>query len=141
MAQSPGRPHSATPRRLPRPRPPPVLPRSVTLAIFPGVLAEDVASAQLGSWYPVILISLFNLADAAGKAVPGLGEAAVVHDGGALVSAALGRALFVPLFHLAGVSCGWAAGVGGGGLPGVGGLRRGPWGVWATPETWYLPDS
>jgi equilibrative nucleoside transporter 1/2/3 len=45
--------------------------RSVTLSIFPGVLAEDVHSAQLGSWYPIWLIAAFNLADAAGKAAPG----------------------------------------------------------------------
>ncbi len=38
----------------------------VTLSIFPGVLAEDVSSARLGSWYPVVLITVFNFADWAG---------------------------------------------------------------------------
>jgi phage tail protein X len=44
----------------------------VTLSIFPGVLAEDVHSAELGSWYPVALLTAFNLADWAGKSVPGV---------------------------------------------------------------------
>lgn len=46
--------------------------RRVTLAIFPGVLAEDVHSAELGSWYPVALLTVFNLADWAGKTAPWL---------------------------------------------------------------------
>lgn len=44
----------------------------VTLSIFPGVLAEDVKSAALGSWYPVALLSLFNVADYVGKSAPAL---------------------------------------------------------------------
>lgn len=44
----------------------------VTLSIFPGVLAEDVHSAELGSWYPVALLAVFNLADWAGKSAPAL---------------------------------------------------------------------
>lgn len=47
-------------------------PCSVTLSIFPGVLAEDVHSAELGSWYPVALLTVFNLGDWAGKSVPAL---------------------------------------------------------------------
>lgn len=49
-----------------------VLPRSITLSIFPGVLAEDVHSAQLGSWYSVALLTAFNFADWAGKSLPGV---------------------------------------------------------------------
>jgi hypothetical protein len=36
---------------------------TITLAIFPGFLSEDVASAQLGSWYPIWLFFAFGLAD------------------------------------------------------------------------------
>ena len=36
---------------------------TITLAIFPGFLAEDISSQQLGSWYPVLLITAFNIAD------------------------------------------------------------------------------
>ncbi|GBF92148.1 equilibrative nucleoside transporter [Raphidocelis subcapitata] len=42
----------------------------VTLAIFPGFLAEDVKNAQLGSWYPVILFLVFNIGDLVGKLAP-----------------------------------------------------------------------
>jgi hypothetical protein len=51
----------------PPPPPPPPHTHSITLSIFPGVLAEDVYSAVLGTWYPVALILLFNLADWGGK--------------------------------------------------------------------------
>ncbi len=58
---------------VPPPFPCPVLPPCrVTLSIFPGVLAEDVHSAELGSWYPVALLTVFNLADWAGKSAPAL---------------------------------------------------------------------
>lgn len=43
----------------------------VTLSIFPGVLAEDLHSPQLGSWYPILLLAAYNCADAAGKAAAG----------------------------------------------------------------------
>ncbi|EFJ45212.1 hypothetical protein VOLCADRAFT_94371 [Volvox carteri f. nagariensis] len=43
---------------------------TVTLSIFPGFLAEDVHSAQLGDWYPILLITAFNLADLVGKSLP-----------------------------------------------------------------------
>ena len=69
---------SALPSRNPDPgqRYPTVLPaqpvpRRVTLSIFPGVLAEDLHSTQLGSWYPIVLLAAYNCADAAGKAASG----------------------------------------------------------------------
>jgi hypothetical protein len=42
----------------------------VTLSIFPGVLAEDAHSAELGEWYPLLLMTLFNFSDLAGKNAP-----------------------------------------------------------------------
>ncbi|KAG2494103.1 hypothetical protein HYH03_007742 [Edaphochlamys debaryana] len=47
-----------------------VLVYAVTLSIFPGFLAEDVHSAELGDWYPILLITVFNIADLVGKSVP-----------------------------------------------------------------------
>ncbi|GAX81283.1 hypothetical protein CEUSTIGMA_g8715.t1 [Chlamydomonas eustigma] len=41
-----------------------------TLSIFPGVLGEDVHSVELGSWYPLLLITLFNVSDVVGKILP-----------------------------------------------------------------------
>ena len=43
---------------------------AVTLSIFPGFLAEDVESAAMGDWYPILLITLFNLFDFMGKSSP-----------------------------------------------------------------------
>ncbi|GLI59808.1 hypothetical protein VaNZ11_001774 [Volvox africanus] len=43
---------------------------TVTLSIFPGFLSEDVHSVQLGDWYPILLITSFNLADLVGKSLP-----------------------------------------------------------------------
>lgn len=78
----------------------PPAPPVVTLAIFPGVLAEDSRSASLGDWYPLILMTLFNCSDLAGKNVPlpkALGARG--HSGPLLWAAA--RALFLPLFVMA----------------------------------------
>lgn len=41
-----------------------------TASVFPGVLGEDAMSASLGSWYPIMLISLYNISDALGKVSP-----------------------------------------------------------------------
>ncbi|GIL83429.1 hypothetical protein Vretimale_11208 [Volvox reticuliferus] len=43
---------------------------TVTLSIFPGFLSEDIHSARLGDWYPILLITAFNLADLIGKSLP-----------------------------------------------------------------------
>lgn len=105
--------------------------RSVTLSIFPGVLAEDLHSEALGSWLPVILITSYNCADWAGKSLPGWAvlrlrcaawrgwlpsccAAAALpphcrhklpparrRDERAILALALGRALFIPAFALA----------------------------------------
>ncbi|CAM6090185.1 unnamed protein product [Calypogeia fissa] len=42
----------------------------ITLAIFPGFLTEDVTSAALGDWYPVLLIGCYNVFDLVGKSFP-----------------------------------------------------------------------
>ena len=75
----------------------------ITLAIFPGVLAEDVSSMRLGSMYPVILITLFNFFDCIGKFLPSM-PMFELHDRQLLLLLSLGRVLFVPAFHLAGKS-------------------------------------
>lgn len=74
---------------------------AVTLSIFPGVLAEDVASDALGDWYPVALIFVFNAADVAGKALPGRIPSAGEWLGSrprVLAMMCGARVLFVPAF-------------------------------------------
>ncbi|XP_050212935.1 equilibrative nucleotide transporter 8 [Mercurialis annua] len=39
----------------------------VTLSIFPGFIAESLASKSLRDWYPVLLITVYNVSDFMGK--------------------------------------------------------------------------
>lgn len=71
----------------------------VTLSIFPGVLAEDVHSAKLGSWYPVLLITACNVADWAGKSAPMYAPLMVV-DPGRIFVLSVCRFVFIPLFYV-----------------------------------------
>ncbi|KAI3524467.1 hypothetical protein L1887_03122 [Cichorium endivia] len=40
---------------------------TVTLSIFPGFLTENIESALLKDWYPIILITIYNISDFIGK--------------------------------------------------------------------------
>jgi equilibrative nucleoside transporter 1/2/3 len=72
---------------------------AVTLSIFPGFLAEDVSSAALGDWYPVVLIATFDLADVVGKMAPGwFPHLAVRLTPTRLVGLSTARLLFIPAF-------------------------------------------
>ena len=72
---------------------------SITLAIFPGVLAEDMKSSSFGSWYPVVLIAVFNVADCLGKFLPGI-RCCQMHSQTTLMVGAALRILFLPAFYL-----------------------------------------
>ncbi|WIA30418.1 hypothetical protein OEZ86_000502 [Tetradesmus obliquus] len=80
----------------------------ITLSIFPGVLSEDIQSADLGSWYPILLITAFNVSDLVGKNIPFCGMAPSPRT---LLAASLLRVLFVPAFLLAGRYAGGVAGL------------------------------
>jgi equilibrative nucleoside transporter 1/2/3 len=67
----------------------------LTLSIFPGYLAEDVHSAELGDWYAIALITAFNAADLAGKNLP-LAQAVRAH--GTMLRLAAARFAFLPAF-------------------------------------------
>eukprot|EP00877_Chromochloris_zofingiensis_P005576 jgi/Chrzof1/15019/Cz09g24060.t1 len=67
----------------------------VTLSIFPGFLAEDARSAELGDWYPIILITLFNVADLISKNIPFFG---LQPSHNAILVCALSRIGFVGVF-------------------------------------------
>ncbi|KAG6741022.1 hypothetical protein POTOM_056506 [Populus tomentosa] len=41
----------------------------VNLSIFPGFIAEDLSSKLLKDWYPVLLITIYNVADFTGKSL------------------------------------------------------------------------
>lgn len=73
---------------------------TVTLSIFPGVLAEDEHSRRLGSWYPILLIATFNVGDWVGKSLPGWATFRLSKKS-AILPLSLLRLLFVPAFRLA----------------------------------------
>lgn len=73
---------------------------TITLAIFPGFLAEDVSSECLGSWYPVLLITAFNIADAAGKVLPVQPRVAMTNPQ-LILYLCVARSLFLPAFYAA----------------------------------------
>ena len=82
---------------------------TITLAIFPGFLAEDVSSQQLGSWYPVLLITAFNIADVVGKTLPVQAQFAMQNRNW-ILNLCLARILFLPAFYVA-ASQGYGPGV------------------------------
>ncbi|CAF2262567.1 equilibrative nucleotide transporter 8 [Brassica rapa] len=45
---------------------------TVTLSIFPGFLAENLKSQLLQSWYPILLITVYNISDFVGKSLTAL---------------------------------------------------------------------
>ncbi|GBG63461.1 hypothetical protein CBR_g38079 [Chara braunii] len=69
----------------------------VTLSIFPGFITEDIHSTLFGNWYPVLLISSYNLGDFAGKMFP---LVHVVKNQLVVMRCTLWRGLFFPLFAL-----------------------------------------
>ncbi|KAF5776964.1 putative equilibrative nucleoside transporter, MFS transporter superfamily [Helianthus annuus] len=67
----------------------------VSLSIFPGYLSENVASTYFKDWYPILLITTFNVGDFVGKCL----TAVYVPRGSKLVVWwCMGRVLFYPLF-------------------------------------------
>jgi len=76
-------------------------PTVVTLSIFPGVLAEDLHTASLGDWYPLLLMTLFNVSDFVAKNAPLLPPPATPGCAvrqRALLGWSVARVAFLPLF-------------------------------------------
>ncbi|KAG9447405.1 hypothetical protein H6P81_013533 [Aristolochia fimbriata] len=67
----------------------------VTLSIFPGYVSEDVHSQILKDWYPVLLITGYNVFDLIGKTLPAI---YLIENANIAVAACVGRLLFYPLF-------------------------------------------
>ncbi|XP_051201047.1 equilibrative nucleotide transporter 1 [Lolium perenne] len=68
----------------------------VTLSIFPGFITEDVHSEALQDWYPIMLISAYNVFDLVGKCLPAL---YLPENGNVAVAGSFVRLLFIPLFY------------------------------------------
>ncbi|PIN13024.1 Nucleoside transporter [Handroanthus impetiginosus] len=69
----------------------------VTLSIFPGSVTEDVHSNTLKDWYPIILITGYNVFDLVGKSLTPL---YLMENTKAAIGASFGRLLFLPLFYV-----------------------------------------
>nr|GMD23296.1 equilibrative nucleotide transporter 1 [Ipomoea batatas] len=68
----------------------------VTISIFPGCITEDVHSEILGDWFPILLITSFNLFDLVGKCLTAI---YVIENSKVAIGASLARVLLVPLFY------------------------------------------
>jgi equilibrative nucleoside transporter 1/2/3 len=69
---------------------------AVTLSIFPGYITEDVHSETLKDWYPILLISAYNVFDLVGKALPAV---YLLQNANIAVAGSFARLLFYPLFY------------------------------------------
>ncbi|XWS70707.1 hypothetical protein CRYUN_Cryun03dG0070500 [Craigia yunnanensis] len=67
----------------------------VTLSIFPGFIAENLESKLLQDWYPVLLITVYNVADFMGKSLTAI---YVLQSIKKATWACISRLLFYPLF-------------------------------------------
>ncbi|KAJ0488601.1 putative equilibrative nucleoside transporter [Helianthus annuus] len=67
----------------------------VSLSIFPGYLSENVASTYFKDWYPILLITTFNVGDFVGKC---LTVVYVPRGSRMMVWWCMGKVLFYPLF-------------------------------------------
>ncbi|KAJ7953634.1 Equilibrative nucleotide transporter like [Quillaja saponaria] len=67
----------------------------VTLSIFPGYITEDVHSQILKDWYPIILITGYNVFDLVGKSLTAV---YLLENANVAVGGCIARLLFFPLF-------------------------------------------
>ncbi|KAJ4837740.1 hypothetical protein Tsubulata_015331 [Turnera subulata] len=70
----------------------------VTLSIFPGFIYEDTGSHQLGSWYKLVLIAMFNVCDLLSRYIP-LMESLKLKSRKGLMVGVISRFLFIPAFY------------------------------------------
>ncbi|KAG8473344.1 hypothetical protein CXB51_035451 [Gossypium anomalum] len=71
---------------------------ALTLSIFPGFLSEDTGKHSLGSWYALVLISMYNVWDLIGRYIP-LIKPLKLESRKALTMVIISRVLLVPAFY------------------------------------------
>ncbi|XP_074274419.1 equilibrative nucleotide transporter 1-like [Silene latifolia] len=67
----------------------------MTLSVFPGFITEDVHSTVLRDWYPILLITGFNVSDLLGKCFTSI---YLLENANASIIACFVRLLFYPLY-------------------------------------------
>ncbi|XP_059659989.1 equilibrative nucleotide transporter 3-like [Cornus florida] len=70
----------------------------LTLSIFPGFLYENTGSHQLGSWYPLVLIAMYNVWDLISRYIP-LVKCLKLESRKGLMVSILSRFLLIPAFY------------------------------------------
>lgn len=70
----------------------------LTLSIFPGFLYENTGKHHLGSWYPLVLIAMYNVLDLIGRYVPMIDFIKLESRKGLMI-AILSRFLLIPAFY------------------------------------------
>ncbi|KAL5579278.1 hypothetical protein UlMin_011720 [Ulmus minor] len=70
----------------------------LTLSIFPGFLYENTGNHKLGSWYPLVLIAMYNLFDLISRYLPLVSFLKIKSRKGLMI-AVLSRFLFIPAFY------------------------------------------
>ncbi|XP_059292804.1 equilibrative nucleotide transporter 3-like [Lycium ferocissimum] len=70
----------------------------ITLSIFPGFLYENTGTHNLGSWYPLLLIAMYNGWDLIARYIP-LIEKIKLKSRRGLMMAVLSRFLLIPCFY------------------------------------------
>ncbi|XVE92447.1 hypothetical protein REPUB_Repub01dG0098100 [Reevesia pubescens] len=67
----------------------------VTLSIFPGYITEDVHSLILKDWYPILLITGYNVFDLVGKSLTAV---YLLENAKVVIASCVVRLLFFPLY-------------------------------------------
>ncbi|CAN4078234.1 unnamed protein product [Withania somnifera] len=70
----------------------------LTLSIFPGFLYENTGKHQLGSWYALVLIAMYNVWDLIGRYTPLIKKIKLKSRKGLMI-ATLSRFLLIPCFY------------------------------------------
>ncbi|KAF3451582.1 hypothetical protein FNV43_RR07677 [Rhamnella rubrinervis] len=70
----------------------------LTLSIFPGFLYENTGKHQLGDWYSLVLIAMYNVFDLIGRYTP-LIKSVKLESRKGLMIAILSRFLLIPAFY------------------------------------------
>lgn len=70
----------------------------LTLSIFPGFLYENTGNHSLGSWYPLVLVALYNVFDLISRYTPLISFLRIKSRKG-LLAACIARVAFIPAFY------------------------------------------
>ncbi|XP_058734832.1 equilibrative nucleotide transporter 3-like [Vicia villosa] len=70
----------------------------LTLSIFPGFLTEDTGKHSLGTWYALVLITMYNVWDLIGRYIP-LIKILDLESRKLITTACISRFLLIPAFY------------------------------------------